>query len=75
MGEPAATLDYWWDVLRVSSGARVYPQRGIFLFIGPESQLLRLSLFTSCDLSEYLRTLHSETRMVELPLWETEPGT
>lgn len=75
MGEPAAALDYWWDVLRVSGGARVYPERGIVLFIGPESQLLRLSLFTPCNLGEYLRTLHSETRMVELPLWKNEPGT
>lgn len=70
LGEPEAWLDYSWDVLEVSRGARIYPRRGIALFAGPERQLLRLSLFSSCELADYLATRHYENRLVEQPLRE-----
>jgi hypothetical protein len=65
LDEPAARLDYSWDVLRVPKGARIYPERGIALFICPEQQLLRLSLFASCELADYLATRHYDNRLVE----------
>lgn len=71
LGEPAARLDYSWDVLQVPKGAKIYPGRGIALFIGPEQQLLRLSLFASCELADYLATRHYDTRLVERPLRES----
>ena len=62
LGEPAARLDFTWDVLRVSRGARIHPDRGIALFVGPERQLLKLSLFEAGELSGYLATRHHEDR-------------
>ncbi|WP_433271533.1 hypothetical protein ACQPZF_12645 [Actinosynnema sp. CS-041913] len=65
LGEPATRLNYHWDVLTVPEGAHVYPDRGITVCIGPEGQVLRLSLFTPCELDSYLRTRHHESRLIE----------
>lgn len=71
LGEPAALLDHTWDTYRVVEGARIHPARGIALFVGPEQQLLRLSLFAPCELADYLATRHHVTRLVERPLRES----
>lgn len=67
LGEPAALLDFRWDVLDVPEGVHVHPDRGIALFVGPEGQLLRLSLFAPCDLAEYMATRRTTDRLVERP--------
>lgn len=65
---PAARLDFNWGVMRVAEGAQVHPQRGITLFVGPEGQILRLSLFTPCPLDVYLDTIHRTEELIERPL-------
>jgi hypothetical protein len=54
-GEPAARLDSTWGVMTVRGGLHVYPDRGIALFIGPESQVLRVSLFAPTNLDDFVR--------------------
>jgi hypothetical protein len=65
---PAATLDFSWGVLAVPGGAHVHPERGITLFVGPEEQILRLSLYTPCLLDTYLDTIHRTEELIERPL-------
>jgi hypothetical protein len=73
LGEPTTTIDFAWDVLTVPSGGHIHAERGISLFLGPESQVLRLSLYAPTDADGYLATLHHETALVERPLREPDP--
>jgi hypothetical protein len=71
---PTETLDFVWGVMRVADGAKIFPERGIVLYIGPEGQILRFSLFEPTTAAEYMRTLHYESELVELPLEHPADG-
>lgn len=75
LGDPADRLDDVWGVLTVPGGTRVYPGRGIAVFVGPEGQLLRVSLFAPVTLDEYLDRLRPTSELTERPLHgdETTP--
>lgn len=72
LGEPAAQLESRWGVLDVPGGLKVYPRRGIAVFVGPESQVLRLYLFTPGQLEDFLQRLHYKSRLEERPLREKD---
>jgi len=72
LGEPAARLDSSWGVLTVPGGLRVHPDRGIAVFVGPESQVLRVSLFAPGTPDDFTQRLRVESQVVERPLRESD---
>lgn len=65
LGEPAARLDDRWGVLAVAGGNRIHPDRGLALFVGPEGQALRVTLFAPCGLDDYLDHVRPATEPLE----------
>jgi hypothetical protein len=72
LGEPTALLDAHWGALRVVDGLRVHADRGIAVLVGPEFQVLELSLFAHSSLEGYLAHLHRESQLIERPLRESD---
>ncbi len=74
LGDPEARLDDRWGVMTVAGGTRVYPGRGIAVFVGPEGQALRVSLFAPVTLDAYIDRLRRHSELTELPLRSDETG-
>lgn len=66
LGPPDALLDFFWDVIEIEKGERVYAARGIVFFVNPgNGRLLRLTVFNPTTLDEYYENLRLEFRMRE----------
>ena len=58
-GPPDIKLDYQLDIMPVSHGAWVYPNRGLTLFLdSSHTKLMGIALFHSCNIAYYLEQLH-----------------
>lgn len=69
LGEPATRFDYHLDVLPISGGSWVYPDRGLALFLDAANEkVMRLSLFTRCSLEEYVEEIKPDAAPEEFPL-------
>jgi hypothetical protein len=60
LGAPAAQLDFGWNVLTVSKGEWVYPDRGLaVLYNPPTGAVLRVLLFPATTLAAYRQALRT----------------
>lgn len=58
-GEPTATLDYYFDVIKMKKKTAVYAEHGIALFYGmSDSAIYSWSYFAPMTASNYEETLH-----------------
>jgi hypothetical protein len=66
LGEPLKKLSYYWDVMEVPEGEWIYPQKGIVLFFDySRENILRISLFHSCNLKYYIQNIRFIYEKVE----------
>ncbi len=71
LGEPEMKLDYYLDVMRIPTGAWVYPTRGLALFLDAgHTEVMGVALFHACRMTEYLQEVHPDARLQELPFHE-----
>ena len=69
LGDPQARIDYFLDVMPIRSGAWVYAERGITVFMDVDhAQVMSLALFHPCDLTDYIDGIHPDNRTWELPV-------
>ncbi len=62
-GKPAATLDWWYGTLEMKSSQLVYPNRGITLYLNPETDnVLHVALYSPTDLDNWIQTLQPNLR-------------
>lgn len=72
--EPAARLDYTWHRLRLAGGQRVWPDRGLALFVNPENgALVHLGVFAPTSLRRYVASLMLSLRTERLPEGDARP--
>ena len=54
LGQPQAKLDCEWSTIQIAQGEWVYADRGLALFLSPESSnVLHLAVFSSATLQDY----------------------
>jgi hypothetical protein len=69
LGDPAARLDFPWNVLLLKEAEWVYPARGLTLYINPDTRkVLRWAVYAPTDLDAYMRRLRLQLAEHELPL-------
>jgi hypothetical protein len=66
LGEPAAKLPYYNDVIRLPDAEWVWPSRGLALYLNRDHRfVLRFALFAATDLATYQRTLEPNLQVHE----------
>lgn len=66
LGPPAASLDYHAGPVPVPGGQRVWPDRGVALYLDAAgTRVNRIALFAQTDLARYRRELEPDLRIYE----------
>jgi len=69
LGEPVARLDCFYGTLEIPNAECVYPERGITVFLNPETgKALHIAVYRCTDLDNYVRTLRPNLRKELRPL-------
>ena len=72
LGEPDATLEFAWDVLKVKGGELVWASKGITLFIDPENRenqaAIRITVYATTDMDTYSKRIRLDRTTYEWPI-------